>query len=109
MGRCGPRRVGREDGVGRFDGQLGSAHASSASPSRRPSRVLMAISQAESALGIAVHAILLAIGQLIAFDIERYHSRVDLKVVPPLCPVAISPSDVSHAAELIDRARVPTE
>jgi NTE family protein len=63
----------------------------------------------ENALGMALHAILLAISQRIAFDIERYDSRVDLKVVPPLCPLAISPSDFSHGAELIDRARVQTE
>jgi len=63
----------------------------------------------ESALGMALHAIMLAISQRIAFDIERYESRVDLKVVPPLCPLAISPSDFSHGAELIDRARVQTE
>ena len=63
----------------------------------------------ESALGMALHAIVLAISQRIAFDIERYESRVDLKVVPPLCPLAISPSDFSHGAELIDRARAQTE
>jgi NTE family protein len=62
-----------------------------------------------SALGMALHAILLAISQRMAFDIERYEGRVDLKVVPPLCPMAISPSDFSHGAELIDRARVQTE
>ncbi len=62
----------------------------------------------ESALGMALHAILLAISQRIAFDIERYEGRVDLKVVPPLCPLAISPSDFSHAAELIPRARTKT-
>jgi NTE family protein len=63
----------------------------------------------ESALGMALHAILLAISQRIALDIERYESHVDLSVVPPLCPLAISPSDFSHGAELIDRARVQTE
>lgn len=63
----------------------------------------------KSALGMALHAILLAISQRIAFDIERYDSRVDLKVVPPLCPMAISPTDFSHAAELITRARARTE
>lgn len=61
------------------------------------------------ALGMALHAILLAVSQRIAFDIERYDSCVDLKVVPPLCPLAISPSDFSHGAELITRARARTE
>jgi NTE family protein len=52
---------------------------------------------------------MLAVSQRITFDIERYESRVDLKVVPPLCPLAISPSDFSRGAELIDRARMQTE
>jgi NTE family protein len=63
----------------------------------------------ESALGMAMHAIVLAISQRIAFDIERYENRVDLKVVPPLCPLTISPTDFSHGAELIDRARSQTD
>jgi NTE family protein len=63
----------------------------------------------ESALAMALHAILLAISQRISFDIERYESRVDLKVVPPLSPLAISPTDFSYGAELIDRARQQTE
>ena len=62
-----------------------------------------------SALAMALHAIMLAISQRIAFDIERYEHRVDLKVVPPRCPLAISPTDFSHSAELIDRARAQTE
>lgn len=32
-----------------------------------------------------------------------------MKVVPPLCPIAISPSDFGHGAELIARARESTE
>jgi len=63
----------------------------------------------QSALGMAMHAIVLAISQRIAFDIERYEDRVDLKVVPPLCPLTISPTDFSHGAELIARARTQTE
>jgi NTE family protein len=63
----------------------------------------------ESALGMALHAITLAISQRTAFDLERYESCVDLKVVPPLCPLAINPSDFSHGAELIERSRIQTE
>lgn len=63
----------------------------------------------QSALGMAMHAIVLAISQRIAFDIERYETQADLRVVPPLCPLSISPTDFSHGAELIDRARAQTE
>ena len=62
-----------------------------------------------NALGLALHAIVLAISQRIAFDINRYETRVSLKVVPPLCPLNISPADFSHGAELIARARTQTE
>jgi NTE family protein len=63
----------------------------------------------DSALGMALHAILLAISQRIAFDIERYETQADLRVVPPVCPLPVSPADFSHAGELIDRARAQTE
>ena len=63
----------------------------------------------EGALGSALHAILLAISHRIAFDIKRYESRVDLKVVPPVRPLAISLLDFGRGAELIDRARVHTD
>lgn len=63
----------------------------------------------DSALGLALHAIMLAISQRIAFDIERYETRAELRVVPPLCPLSISPADFSHGAELIERARAQTE
>ncbi len=41
-------------------------------------------------------------------DVERYEPIVDLRVVPPLCPIRTSPSDFSHAAKLIDRAHTTT-
>jgi NTE family protein len=63
----------------------------------------------DSALGLALHAIMLAISQRIAFDIERYETRAELRVVPPLCPLSISPADFSHSAELIERARTQTD
>ena len=60
------------------------------------------------ALAMALHALNLAINQRLAVDITRFEPAVDLRVVPPLCPIKTSPADFSHSAELIDRARHTT-
>lgn len=41
-------------------------------------------------------------------DIERFRSTVKLVIVPPLCPMAISPYDFSQAKEMIWRADATT-
>jgi NTE family protein len=61
-----------------------------------------------SALGMALHAASLAIHQRLAIDVQRYEPQVDLRVAPPLCPLAVAPTDFSRAAELIDRAQAMT-
>ena len=40
----------------------------------------------------------------LATDVERFEGLVELHVVPPLCPVRVSPVDFSRSAELIDRS-----
>lgn len=57
-----------------------------------------------AALGMALHAVTLVIHQRLSLDVERYTDQVDLRVVPPLCPIAIAPTDFSRAGELIDRS-----
>lgn len=61
-----------------------------------------------SALGMALHAVTLVVHQRLALDIEQYADRVDLRVVPPLCPIAVPPTDFGQAASLIDRAQAHT-
>jgi NTE family protein len=61
-----------------------------------------------SALAMALHAIGLTIHQRLAFDVERYTEHADLRVVPPLCPLSVSPTDFSQAEQLISRAREHT-
>lgn len=56
-------------------------------------------------LGLALHALGLLIQQRLINDAVLYADRVELTVLPPLCPLTISPADFSHARELIDRAR----
>lgn len=58
------------------------------------------------ALGVALQALTLLLAQGLARDVERYESDVELVVLPPLCPLDVSPVDFSHTDELIERARV---
>lgn len=61
-----------------------------------------------SALGMALHGLTRTINQRVAVDVERYETTIDLHVVPPLCPVTVSPSDFGHADGLITRATEKT-
>jgi NTE family protein len=63
-----------------------------------------------TALGVIVHAINLMVHERLIMDVARYESQCRLRVVPPLCPIAISPVDFGHSAELVERAyRTTTE
>lgn len=61
------------------------------------------------ALAMALHGLTVLMQYRLALDIGRYEPEVDLRVVPPLCPVAVSPADFGHSADLIERARQSTE
>lgn len=57
-----------------------------------------------SALGIALQALTLLVDHRLTVDVERYRDEVDLRVVPSLCPLRVSPADFSRARELIGAA-----
>ena len=61
-----------------------------------------------SALGMAMHAVTVAIQQRLVTDVRAMQDRVTLRVAPPLCPVSVSPIDFRHTRELIVRAREST-
>jgi NTE family protein len=61
-----------------------------------------------SAVATAVHALTLLIQRRLALDVATYRDRVELLVVPPLCPLSVSSADFGHAALLIDRAHGAT-
>ncbi|CAM4425101.1 NTE family protein RssA [Mycobacterium basiliense] len=61
-----------------------------------------------SAVTMVLHAISLAVNHRLAVDIERFERTVDLRVIRPLCPVAISGADFSQAATLIERSHAAT-
>ncbi len=75
-----------------------------------PAGYACALSEApESTLGMALHGLNLLVQHRLAADVARYEPLVDLRVVPPLCPVTVSPADFSQAADLVERARQATE
>jgi len=55
-------------------------------------------------LAMALHALSLLLHKQLAVDVERYEPIVELRVLPPLCPLTVSPIDFSHSEDLIDRA-----
>ncbi|WP_112266334.1 patatin-like phospholipase family protein [Lentzea terrae] len=61
-----------------------------------------------SAIGIALQALTLLVNHRLAVDVERYRDVVEMKVVPSLCPLEVSPGDFSRARELIDAAFAST-
>jgi NTE family protein len=61
-----------------------------------------------SATGIALQGFnILTIGKLVS-AIRHFSASVKIDVVPPLCPLDVSPVDFSRSAELIDRAESST-
>ncbi|MEO5652066.1 MAG: patatin-like phospholipase family protein [Marmoricola sp.] len=72
-----------------------------------PAGVACALPQApRSALGVALHALTFLIEQRLITDVAHPPPGVAIRLVPPLCPMAVSAADFSHAAELIERARL---
>jgi NTE family protein len=58
-----------------------------------------------SAIGVALHALTMLIERRLANEMAAYGDEVTIKILPPLCPLSVSPTDFSHGAELIDRSR----
>jgi NTE family protein len=62
----------------------------------------------QSALTMALHAVTLAVNHRLAVDIDRFEPAIDLHVIRPLCPVAVSGTDFSHADLLIEQSHAAT-
>jgi len=52
----------------------------------------------------ALHAITLLIANQIVRDLKELAGKVEISIVPSLCPLDVSPYDFSHAGQLIERA-----
>lgn len=61
-----------------------------------------------SAVAMAAHALAMLVEQRFALEVERRNYPVPVHLVPPPCPVSVSPVDFSQSAELIERAREET-
>ena len=61
------------------------------------------------AVAVAMHAVSLLTHQRLLLEVADFANRVDLHVLPPLCPVTVSPIDFSRTAELIGRAYRATQ
>lgn len=59
-------------------------------------------------LGAAMHALSLLIERRLQVEVRFYADKVDLAVVPHLCPLAVHAADFRHAGELIERSRKAT-
>jgi NTE family protein len=57
------------------------------------------------AIGVALHALTLLMQQRLAHDIRMLEASAHIKILPPLCPLSVSPASFGHAAELIRRGR----
>jgi NTE family protein len=55
-------------------------------------------------LAVAVQALSLLVQRRLITDVALYADRVELIVLPPLCPLSVSAIDFRHSAELIRRA-----
>jgi NTE family protein len=59
-------------------------------------------------LAAATHAITLLIEQRLIVDVGYLAPRADIVVLPPLCPLSVSPVDFRFGTELMDRAHTRT-
>jgi len=58
----------------------------------------------KSALAMVLQALTVLVQAQLARDVCVYEERVDLRLVPPLCPLDVSPADFSAGARLIESA-----
>jgi NTE family protein len=61
-----------------------------------------------SALAMALHGINVLVARQLVVDVERFMDRTQIRVVPPLCPVATQPFDFSDATTLMNRSATST-
>jgi NTE family protein len=60
------------------------------------------------AIAQVMHALSLLVARQLLRDLAYYASAADIIVVPPLCPLDVSPYDYTACASLIERAAVST-
>src|SRR5581483_10094168 len=61
-----------------------------------------------NALGVAMQALTLLVEQRLVIDVAQFRGRAKIKVLPPVCPLAVSPTDFTQAGALIERSHRAT-
>lgn len=61
------------------------------------------------AFGRALQALNILVAGKLVNAVHRFATVAEIQIVPPLCPLDVSPFDFSSAGELIDRAAAQTE
>ena len=61
------------------------------------------------AMASALHAITLLIARQLAHDLERVEKAIEVRIVPPLCPLNGSAYDFAQTGTFIERAAAATE
>ncbi len=61
-----------------------------------------------TALGMALQGLNILVQRRLAHDLLVYGDRADIRIVPPLCPIKVAPTDFTLSSELIDAARSST-
>jgi NTE family protein len=61
-----------------------------------------------SPLSSALHALTLLIEQRLVLEVAHFAELIDIRVLPPLCPLSVSFTDFRHGALLAERARTAT-
>lgn len=57
-----------------------------------------------TALGATLTALSLLLHRQLLGQVSEHHGGARLHVMPPLCPLSVSPADFAHAADLIERS-----
>ncbi len=60
------------------------------------------------ALNVAMHAVALLVQQRLVLELRHRQYPVPVHLIPPPCPVSVSPIDFSQSASLIERAHAGT-
>ena len=58
----------------------------------------------QGALGIVLQAVSLLVQNRLLMDYERYSAQADMRMLPTVCPLSVSPTDFTQARRLIDDA-----
>ncbi|MFM0390135.1 patatin-like phospholipase family protein [Paraburkholderia dipogonis] len=106
----------RIDGVDLIDGGVANNTPISVAVARGATRIIVLPAgfacalhtPPRSAIAQAMHALTLVIARQLVRDLEFYSTRVQIYVVPPLCPLDVSPYDYTQCAQLIERAAQKT-